>query len=329
MIIDTHGHYIAPDAISEIEKHPDRFGIRTEWDKEGNPCLGFGDGPLTRPLRRRLRELEERRELLESRRIDLQLVYTWLDVVGYSLPAVKAAAWCRLQNETLAADIAGKDHLAGLATVPLQSGKRAAKELSYAVERLGLKGAAIASNVDGTNLDDREFDPFWEQAESMGAPVVIHPYNVAGHDRMTSYFLNNLIGNPLDTTLAAASLLFGGVADRHPDLKVVLVHGGGCLPFLIGRLQWGYERYPQIMGDGLKKSPVQYLSWFYYDTLLYHQANINHLIEVVGRERVLMGTDYPFPIEDPDPVATVKKLRLPAEDEAMIFELNPMLLFRL
>ncbi len=329
MIIDTHGHYISPAAIAEIEGHPDRYDIRVEWDEEGNPRLGFGQGPLTRPLRPKLRELKERRGIISRQRVDLQVVYTWLDVVGYSLPAEQGAAWCRLQNETLSADLKGKDWLVGLATVPLQSGERAAEELSYAVERLGLRGAGIASNVSGKNLDDPEFEPFWERAESLGVPVVIHPYNVAGRDRMETYFLHNLIGNPLETTLAAANLIFGGVADRHPVLNVVLVHGGGCLPYLIGRLQWGYERYPQHMGETLKKAPVNYLSWFYYDTLLYHAGNLRHMIDLVGRERVLMGTDYPFPIEDPDPVATVEKLRLSAEVRNMIFETNPKTLFRL
>jgi aminocarboxymuconate-semialdehyde decarboxylase len=329
MIIDTHGHYISPKAIAEIEKDPEHYGIRVEWDEEGNPRLSFGGGPLTRPLRPKLRELKERQQIMNRQRVDLQVVYTWLDVVGYSLPAEQGAAWCRLQNETMAADLAGKSHVIGLAAVPLQSGKLAAEELSYAVNELDLKGAGIASNVDGRNLDAPDFEPFWGMAESLGAPVVIHPYNVAGHDRMTSYFLNNLVGNPLDTTIAAASLIFGGVADRHPNLRVVLVHGGGCFPYLIGRLQWGYERYPQHMGDGLKKSPVGYLSWFYYDHLLYNTGNIKHLIEMVGLERILLGTDYPFPIEDPDPVTTIEKLRLSPEARQTIFETNPQRLFRL
>ncbi|MFQ5912649.1 MAG: amidohydrolase family protein [Nitrospinota bacterium] len=328
-IVDTHGHYVSRSAIAEVEKHPERFGIRVGKDEGGNPRLGFGEGPLTRPLRPKLTELEERRSILSRQRVDLQVVYTWLDVVGYSLPVEQGAAWCRLQNETMAADLKGKDWLVGLATVPLQSGKHAAEELSHAVGKLGLKGASIASNVEGRNLDDAEFAPFWETAEALGAPVAIHPYNVAGRDRMETYLLHNLIGNPLETTLAAASLVFGGIADRHPALRVILVHGGGCLPYVIGRLQWGYERYPAQMGKGLRKAPVHYLSWFYYDTLLYHTANIKHMIQLVGPERVLMGTDYPFPIEDPDPVSTVEKLGLSAVAREMIFEANPKVLFRL
>ncbi len=329
MNIDTHGHYIAPDAIEEIKKNRTRYGIRVEEDEEGNPRLGFGDGPLTRPLRPRLRELEERKTIMKAQGVDLQIVYTWLDVVGYSLPVEQCAAWCRLQNETMMADIAGLDYVEGLATVPLVSGPRAADELTHAVENLGMRGAAIASNVDGRTLDNPEFEPFWQRAGELGAVVVIHPYNVAGHDRMTSFFLNNLVGNPLDTTLAAASLIFGGVADRHASIRMVLVHGGGCLPYLIGRLQWGYERYPQLMGDGIRKAPIRYLSWFYYDTLLYHTGNIKHLLNIVGVERVLMGTDYPFPIEDPDPVHTVERIELQENDQRMILESNPTHIFRL
>ncbi|MFQ5692820.1 MAG: amidohydrolase family protein [Nitrospinota bacterium] len=329
MIIDTHGHYIAPSAVTEVEKHPDRYGIRVERDGDGNPRLGFGGGPLIRPLRPRLRELEERRELLSRRGVDLQVVYTWLDAVGYALPVEQGAAWCRLQNETLAADLEGRDELAGLATVPLQSGARAAEELSHAVERLGLKGAAVASNVEGRYFDVPDLAPFWERAEALGVPVVVHPYNVAGRDRMEAYFLHNLVGNPLDTTLAAATLVLGGVADRHPDLKVVLVHGGGCLPYLIGRLQWGYEQYPQHMGDGIQRPPAEYLTWFYYDTLLYHAPNIRHMVDLVGADRVLMGTDYPFPIGDPDPVGTVEKAALAPEARRKIMQTNPQSLFGL
>jgi aminocarboxymuconate-semialdehyde decarboxylase len=329
MIIDTHAHYISPSAIAEAEKNPEQYGIRVEWNENGEPRLAFGQGPLIRPLRPRLLELEERRQIMARQRVDLQIVYTWLDAVGYSLPPEQGQAWCRVQNETMAADLEGKDYLAGLATVPLQSGGLAAEELSYAVKTLDMKGAGIASNVDGKNLDDPEFAPFWQMAEELGVPVVIHPYNVAGKDRMQSYFLNNLVGNPLDTTIAAASLVFGGIADRHPHLRVVLVHGGGCLPYLIGRLQWGYERYPQHMGNGLKKTPNHYLSWFYYDHLLYNTANIKHMIELVSPERTLLGTDYPFPIEDPEPVNTIEKLRLAANFQEMILESNPKALFRL
>lgn len=329
MKIDTHGHYISPDAIDEIKKDFSHYGIEVVEDEEENPRLGFGNGQLTRPLRPRLRELQERKSIMADQGVDLQIVYTWLDAVGYSLSVEHCTAWCRLQNETMMADIKDLDYLEGLATIPLGSGKSAVEELTYAVEHLEMRGVAIGSNVDGKTLDNPEFEVFWQRANDLGLVVAIHPYNVAGHDRMTSYFLNNLVGNPLDTTLAAASLIFAGIPDRYPDIRIILVHGGGCLPYLIGRLRWGYERYPQIFEDGLKNSPVSYLSWFYYDTLLYNTDNIRHLLKMVGIKQILMGSDYPFPIEDTDPVGTVEKLDLQESDQSIIFEGNPKSLFRL
>src|SRR5262249_20369744 len=156
----------------------------------------------------------------------------------------------------------------GIGTLPMQSGEEAAKELRRIVTTLGLRGAMFASNVFGKNLDDPDFEPLWQAAEELGAFLFVHPNNVAGADRMKSYYLNNLIGNPLDTTIAAACLVFGGVLDRHPRLKICLAHGGGFLPYQSGRWTHGWDVRPEPRKN-VPKRPEQIHKRFLYDTILH------------------------------------------------------------
>lgn len=330
MLIDMHGHFVPPSLLAEVEAHPGRYGVTLERDEQG-PRLRIGQEPPTRPLLPALRKLEGREQRLEAQGIQHQVVFTWLDIVGYSLPAEQGARWSRLQNEGLAASI--REHrdptrFSGLATVPLQDGAWAADELEYAVGRLKLKGAVIASNVYGKTLDDPGLEPFWRKAEVLRVPVLIHPVYVAGQERMRAFFLNNLVGNPLDTTLAAACLMFGGVIDRHPDLQVILVHGGGCLPYVIGRLHWGYQVSPEARRIA-RKTPEEYLHWFHYDTLVYRVSILRYLLQEVGAGRVMMGSDYPFDIGDPEPAKIVRAAGLPPAETDLVLGGNAQTLFRL
>ncbi|MBI3076216.1 MAG: amidohydrolase family protein [Deltaproteobacteria bacterium] len=328
MLIDVHGHFVPPAVLAAVEADPERYGISLERDEQG-PRLRIGGEPPTRPLLPALRELEQRQQRLEAQGIRHQVLFTWLDIAGYSLPAEQGARWSRLQNESLAASL--REHrdparFSGLATVPLQDGARAANELEYAVSRLGMKGAVIASNIHGRTLDDPGLEPFWQQAEALGAPVLIHPVYVAGQERMRAYFLSNLVGNPLDTTLAAACLMFGGVIDRHPELQVILVHGGGCLPYVIGRLHWGYQVSAEARRIA-RKMPEEYLHWFHYDTLVYKVSLLRYLLQEVGAGRVLMGSDYPFDIGDPEPAKIVRAAGLPPAETDRVLGGNARALF--
>ena len=175
------------------------------------------------------------------------------------------------------------------------------------MRKLALKGAQIGSNVNGRNLDDPALEPVWAQAAALGAFILIHPVGVAGAERLKSYYLANLIGNPVDTTIAAASLVFGGVMERFPSLKICLSHGGGFVPYQADRWVHGW----QVRGEpkvNLKISPQASLRRFYYDTIIHAPEPLAFLVETVGADRVMLGSDFPFDMGSSDPHADMRKL---------------------
>jgi aminocarboxymuconate-semialdehyde decarboxylase len=230
---------------------------------------------------------------------------TWIDVFGYDLPEEAAVRWAGWVNEGLAASAATRpDRFRFFATVPLPWGEAAGDVLQDAVDRLGAVGAMIGTNVGGRNLDDPALEPFWARAEALDVPVELHPVAPAGSDRLTGHGLANFLGNPFDTTIAAASLIMGGVLDRHPGLRVVLVHGGGYLPYALGRITHGRTAWG--VAGGLAREPREYLDRFHVDTIVYDPDVLRALAGLVGGDRLLLGSDYPFPMEPPDLVAAVR-----------------------
>src|SRR5262245_16226816 len=252
-----------------------------------------------------------------------------MDIAGYSLPIAQSAAWSRLQNEALAAALreAPGAHR-GLATVPLQDPATAAAELTHAVRALGLRGAMVDPNALGRPLGDGAFDPFWRAAPDLAAPVVLHPFLLEAVERFGRHYLHNLVGYPFETTLAAASLILGGTLDRFPGLSVVLVHGGGFLPYHIGRFDRAHETRPEARVDGAAM-PSGYLRRFHYDTLVQRPDALGYLVRTVGHDRVVLGSDHPFWMGDPDPCRVVRDARLATDAEAAILGGNAARLFRM
>lgn len=190
-----------------------------------------------------------------------------------------------------------------MATVPLQSPDAAANELEYAVSELGMVGVELATTIAGADLAGADLDLFWSAAARLKALVLLHPVDpLAGID-LTSHFLHNIIGRPAETTIAIARLLLSGVLTRHPDLNICLVHGGGFLPYQIGRMQRGWEIKPAIVATELASQPLDALRTLYFDTVLDEPMALRYLIDLVGAERVLLGTDFPFEMGDPTPFA--------------------------
>jgi aminocarboxymuconate-semialdehyde decarboxylase len=228
-------------------------------------------------------------------------------LLRHDLPATDAIDYCRLMNDGLAAAAAGSaGRIHVLAAVPLQDPAAAAREVARAVEELGCLGAVIATNVAGrVELDDPSLSPFWAVAEALGALVFIHPHDVAGVSRMRDYHLRNLVGNPLETTLGASRLIFGGVLDRHPGLRVLLAHGGGSLPWLTGRLDRGFQVRTECRTTS--QTPSRWAARFLYDTVLFDPRAVRMLVDAVGAHRVVLGSDFPFDMGDPDAVSTVER----------------------
>ena len=328
MIVDVHIHFLSPGAIEAARTAPGRYGVRV-LDAGPRPQLVIGDEPPTRPLLEPLYTLARHLEFLAARGIDAAVFGPLMDVGGYSLPPATGAAWSRLQNEALAASLAeaGGRHR-GLAAVPLQDPTLAAEELRVAVGGLGLRGAMVDPNALGRPLGDRAFDPFWAAAADLGAPVVLHPFLLEAVERFGRHYLHNLVGYPFETTLAAASLILGGTLDRFPALDVVLVHGGGFLPYHIGRFDRGHAGRDEVREDGAGR-PSGYLRRFHYDTLVQLPQALAYLVGVVGADRVLLGSDHPFWMGDPEPVAVVRDAGLDGEARRLILGDNAARLFQL
>jgi aminocarboxymuconate-semialdehyde decarboxylase len=308
-VIDAHAHQIPQDFSDRLAADGDRLGVRLRPDGR----VEFASGEVSRPLQPRLLSPTP------AAGCDLQIVSPWVDLFGYSLDPERGAGWARLLNAAMRGRPA-------LATVPLQDGSAAANELHWALAQ-GFLGVEIGSNVSGRELSDPGLEPFWAACAEIRATVFIHPAYTIPTPRVAGHYLHNLVANPLDTTLAAAQLIFGGVLDRHPDLVVMLAHGGGYWPYQFGRFDRGYAVRPECRSSA--KAPRGYLRAFYYDTIVHSPEALRYLVDLVGADRVVLGTDNPFDMGDPQPAATLDAAGLTLSDRQTITRSNAEALFRL
>ncbi|WP_166351391.1 amidohydrolase family protein [Phytoactinopolyspora limicola] len=302
-MFDVHAHAIPDGLIHTLRRDGPSLGVEIV-DTDRGTQVRVADGPPSAPLDPLLSDLPARLAAMDRGGVDVQVVSPFIGLTAYSLPAEAGARYSRLFNELMASTAAqAPDRLRALATVPLQSGDLAARELTYAVEHLGMAGVEIGTSRPGGQVDDPDLEPFWAAANHLRCLVLIHPMSGTSHHE--PYFLGNLVANPAQTTLAAARLMFGGVLDRFPDLRICLVHGGGFLPYQAGRLEHGFATYGQRWGARLDTSPAELIRRFSYDTVLHSPTALRALLDQVGADRVLVGTDYPFAMGDDDPAGTL------------------------
>lgn len=287
-MIDIHAHYMSPSALA-VAAHG---GLPVPFDPDSR-VLDFPSGP-SRPVPPSLTDLAARLRWIDERDIDLQVVSPWMDVAGDDLDPAAAETWCQVLNDGCAADLEGDPRFRALAALPVADGEAAARELARAVGEFGFCGGAIPTQVGGRDLDAAGLEPLWEAAESLGVLLFIHPYRVMGGDRMRPHFLNNVCGNPFETTLAALRLYFAGTFTRWPDLRILLAHGGGVLPTLAGRAVHASRHAPGF--DRAVDHPDSILECFYYDTILHDPRALASLMNAVDPARIAAGTDYPFPM---------------------------------
>jgi len=328
MIVDVHSHFLSPAAIEAARRAGDRYGVRVR-EAEGAVQLQLGDDPPLRPLLPALHDLATYAAFTRAHGITGALVGPLMDIAGYHLPPGQGRAWSRLVNEALAEALrALPAAFRGLATVPLQDPPGAADELRHAVLNLGLRGAMIDTHVGGRAIAEAALDPFWRAAAELGVPVMLHPFVLEQVERFGAHYLHNLVGYPFETTLAAAGLIFGGTLDRMPALTVVLVHGGGFLPYQFGRFDHGHRARPEARSGGAGP-PSGYARRFYYDTITHSARSLSFLCDVVGADRLLLGSDFPFGMGDPEPVAAVRRARLGEANERAALGENAVRLFGL
>jgi aminocarboxymuconate-semialdehyde decarboxylase len=239
---------------------------------------------------------------LDAMGIDLQVVMCPPPQCYYAVPLDVAVKAARIVNEGVAAYVAARpDRFVALGTVPMPDGKEAAHELEHCMTALGFKGVQILTNVAGRELSDPAFAPFWKKAEELGAVVLIHPNGFTEARRLSRFYFNNVIGNPLETTIALHYLIFDGVLERHPGLKIIAVHGGGYLGAYPGRIDHAFGARGDARG-GLPKPPSSYLKKIYVDTVVFTPEQLAALVATFGAGQVLLGTDYPYDMGEYDPL---------------------------
>ncbi len=300
MIVDVHAHYVSPSLIEEARRNGGKYGVDVRDLDTGLQQLSFQhSGAGLRPFLPELISLEARDGYFAKTGIDVQVVSTWTDMCGDDLPAEKAQAWARLQNDTLAADAkASGGRFVAMGTLALHDVAVAIQELDHMSRHLGINSIELGTNFNGCDLDDPRLRPMWKKIADLGFFVLLHPpFKPVGLERATDFFLNNLISYPVDTTIAAARLIFSGLLDEFPSLKICLAHGGGFFPYQVGRFDCGFASHPACRRV-LKKPPSQYLRSFFYDTLTHNDMALDFLSRSVGKDRLIYGSDYPFEMLD-------------------------------
>jgi aminocarboxymuconate-semialdehyde decarboxylase len=315
--IDTHSHVLTEETAALLRQAAPKVPVTITPIDEAVAVLDVG-GTAYRPFPRGGYDIEHRLRDMDAVGVDVQVLSATPQTYLYNQEASLGAAMSAIQNDQIAKHIAAHPkRFMGIATLPMQDLKRAADELKRAMTKLGLRGTMIGSNIMGKNLDDSSFEPLWATAEELDAFVFVHPNNVAGADRLKLYYLRNLIGNPLDTTIAAACLIFGGVLDRHPKLKVCLAHGGGFVPYQAGRWQHGWAVRPEPKVN-VSEPPQNIIGRFFYDTILHSDQSLQFMIAQAGSDRVVLGSDYPYDMGMVDCVKHVRSLKISDADKASI-----------
>lgn len=308
MAYDVHAHCIPPMVLDALDAQEHDLGVEIATIDDRRRLV-IGGTPAHMPLHPGLSDLDARLAAMNAAGVDVQLLSSWIDLTAYALPVAQGARLARLFNESVAAMVAATPRrFRGLCTVPLQAPERAAEELRHAVTRLGMVGVEIGTTVDGRELDDRDLDPFWAAAADLRCLVLLHPLQALAGRGVRRHFLSNMIGNPAETTIAVGHLVFGGVLERFPDLRICAVHGGGFVPYQAGRMGRGYVGRPDLTATALTEPPRASLARLYFDTVLHDPMALDALVAFAGADRVLLGSDYPFEMGDPDPVTTVSTI---------------------
>lgn len=323
MIVDVHAHVLLPTLHAEIERRaPAEVAAAAELDGRRNGAASQRvSGPMVAARIPRLVEVNERVRVMDEQGVDRQWVsaspnhyYPWAD-------EELAVYACTEANRLIAEHVGHKpQRLVGLGLVPLQWPERAAELLDDAVITHGLLGVEISSGAGDVELSDERLEPFWARAAELGAPVFIHPFGCTLDERLDRFYLANTVGQPTENAVALSHIIFSGVLDRHPNLRIVAAHGGGYLPTAIGRSDHAWRVRPDAQGCSLP--PSQYLTKIWFDTVVHDPRALRQLIEVAGSSQVVMGSDYPFDMGSEDPVGFIRTSGLPVDVERAVLGEN-------
>ena len=313
-VIDFHNHFYPPEYLDALRTGPTTVKLWT--DDAGNPVLGYpGDYNVAVQGHR---DIAFREDVLRSEGVDMQVLTFTAPGTHVETPA-RAVALARLVNDAFAAVVRARGtRFTALATLPLNDPAASAAELERVVTQLGFRGAMLFGNVNGVALADARFEALYRMADRLGAVLYIHPTHPVGVEAMTEYWLMPLVGFLVDTTLAAAHLVFSGVVERFPRIRWVLGHLGGAIPYVAERLDRGYEAFPECR-EHIRAAPSEYLRGFYYDTVNFDPKAIRLAVDFAGARQILAGSDYPHRIGSLRSMReSLSRLDVSAEDRALI-----------
>ncbi|MHC4414164.1 MAG: amidohydrolase family protein [Planctomycetota bacterium] len=306
--IDLHTH-ILPREWPDLRRRYGSGGwVRMEHTDPGRARLMIDDCCF-REVGANCWEPEARLADCDRFGVRVQVLSTVPVMFSYGAKAAEAMDLSRLLNDHIAGVCREHpDRFVGLGTIPMQDQDLAVRELERCVNELGLAGVEIGSHVNGRNLDEPEFFVVFEAAAALGAAVFVHPWEMLGRERMTRYWLPWLVGMPAETAVAVCSLIFGGVLERLPDLRVAFAHGGGAFAFALGRIEQGFRKRPDLVAVNEVSDPRSYLDRIYFDSLVHDRRALRFLVDTVGARRIALGSDYPFPLGEAEPGRLIESM---------------------
>jgi len=310
MKIDTHTHILPPD----IPKFKDKFGyggfIQLEKSSPCSAKMLYDDGRFFREVKSNVWEPEVRIDDCDLNNVDVQVLSTVPVMFNYGIKGKDNFEVARYLNDHIASVVdKHPKRFIGLGTLPLQDPELSVRELLRVTRDLKLDGVQLGSHVNQWNLDAPELFPVFQAAETLGAAIFIHPWDMMGADRMPKYWLPWLVGMPAEVSLAICSLIFGNVLERLPNLRIAFAHGGGSFPGTIGRIEQGFNVRPDLCAVDNHTSPREYLGKFWVDSLVHDPVALLYIMDVFGPKHVMMGSDYPFPLGEEEPGELIEALQ--------------------
>lgn len=316
--IDVHAHAIPDGLVDDLAHVSADHAPRIEQSDRG-VFLVFSSGRRSGPLPRGMFDSESRLSDMDRQGVHHQVLSAPPVHFFYDVPATVAAEFAAAGNDAIRRLARNEaERLSAMITLPLQDVGAALAELDRIGGERDVRGVAIGTAIAGRNHDERDLAPVWARLEELDLPVLVHPIDVP-LDRLAKYYLRNFIGNPLDTTISIASVIFGGVLERHPRLRFVYLHGGGFAPYQLGRFEHGWRVRPEA-GDAIDRNPREYFAKLFFDTLTHDADSCRFLIGRAGPDRVMLGSDYLFDMADAEPVRAVERLGLDDDVERKVLE---------